>query len=176
MFSYWCVDYSPHPSFKRQGSPDRVSGWGESEIFFGKIFLLGGKNLRWSDFDHLNLFQSYKQHSLNIEYWLKSKLAWPVCKQYKRKIKWYRSNDYSSKWSFHWVITWKLLVSGRIKNWGDKNLVVMGRGERGGSRWGNEQIFGYWGNSSSYHPSRENPERGEWNLKRENRWCQNKFI
>ena len=44
----------------------------------------------------------------------------------------------------------------------------------------NEKIFGYWGDSSSYPPSRENPERGERYLtkkmKRENRWCQKKFI
>ena len=51
-----------------KGYPNRVTGWGESEILLGKIFLLVGKNLRWSDFDYLNLFQTYKKHSLNIEH------------------------------------------------------------------------------------------------------------
>ena len=35
-------------------------------------------NLRRSNFDQLNIFQSYKQQSANTEPWLKSKLAWPV--------------------------------------------------------------------------------------------------
>ena len=48
------------PSLKRQGSPNGVTGWRESEIFLGEIFLLGGKNLRRSGFDHLNLFSKLK--------------------------------------------------------------------------------------------------------------------
>ena len=32
-------------------------------------------------------------------------------------VKWYRSNDYNQKWSFYWVITWKLLFSGGINLW-----------------------------------------------------------
>ena len=49
----------PHPS-------------GESGEFFWGIFLSGGGNLTRSDFDHWNLFQSYK-HFVNIENRLKSK-------------------------------------------------------------------------------------------------------
>ena len=37
--------------------------------------LYGVGDLRRSNFDHLNLFQSQKQHSVNIEHRLKSKLA-----------------------------------------------------------------------------------------------------
>lgn len=46
-------------------------------------------------------------------------------KSTKLKYKWYRSNNYSYKWSFHWVITWNLSLS---RKWafgaGNKNLVV----------------------------------------------------
>ena len=39
-----------------------------------------------------------KQHSVNIERWLKSKLPWPVCtKSMKLKYKWCRCNDYNQK-------------------------------------------------------------------------------
>ena len=41
----------------------------ELEILMKRgTFSLGGENLSRSDFDHLNLFQSYKHHSVNIEY------------------------------------------------------------------------------------------------------------
>ena len=66
------------------------------ENFAGGIFLSGGGNLRRSNFDDLNLFQSQKQLSINTEHQLKSKLAWPThTKSMKLKQKWYRSNDYS---------------------------------------------------------------------------------
>ena len=41
-----------------------------------------------------------------------------------------QEQDYSYKWRFYWVITWKFLFSG-----GNKNLV-------GESTGGNEQVFG----------------------------------
>ena len=41
-------------------------------------FLLCGWNLRRIAFDHSNLLQSWKQHPVNMEHWLKSKLARPV--------------------------------------------------------------------------------------------------
>ena len=41
----------------------------------GAIFLSGSGNLNGSDFDHSNLFQSYKQCSVNTDHRLKSKLA-----------------------------------------------------------------------------------------------------
>ena len=53
------VEGSPHPS------------GGNGKCFRG-IFLSGGGNLTWSDFDHLNLFQSHKQHFVNNENRLKS--------------------------------------------------------------------------------------------------------
>ena len=43
-------------------------------ILLGGFDLHDGGNLR-SDFDHSNLFQGQKQHSVNIEHLLKSKLA-----------------------------------------------------------------------------------------------------
>ena len=43
--------------------------------FAGRTFLLSGENLTRSGFEHLSLFQSYKQDSLNIEHQLKSKLT-----------------------------------------------------------------------------------------------------
>ena len=46
---------------------------GEWEILRG-FFLLGGGNLTRSDFNHLNFFQSLKQHSVHIDHQLKSKL------------------------------------------------------------------------------------------------------
>ena len=55
------------------------------------------------------------------------------------------------KWSFYWVMTWKLLFGG-LENKplaGNKNLVVVGgRGEGGGIYFTgdeNEQIFSWWG-------------------------------
>ena len=64
---------------------------------FGRgIYLLGSGNLTRKDFDHSNLFQSLKQHSVDTERRQKSKLAWPVCtKSIKLKEKWYKRNDYS---------------------------------------------------------------------------------
>ena len=38
-----------------QGYPNRNKGWGESEIL---IFLQGARNLRRSDFNNSNLFES----------------------------------------------------------------------------------------------------------------------
>ena len=41
----------------------------------GEIFLQGGENLGRSNFDDLKIFQSKKQHFVNTEHQLKSKLA-----------------------------------------------------------------------------------------------------
>ena len=58
---------------------------------------------------------------------IKSKLVWPVCpKSMKLRQKWYRSNEYSWRWRFYWVITWKLLFS-----WGEFTFV----GRRGIIIW-----------------------------------------
>ena len=43
--------------------------------FAGEFNLYDDGNLRRSDFDHLNLFQGQKQHSVSVEYQLKSKLT-----------------------------------------------------------------------------------------------------
>ena len=40
---------------------------GRKENYAEEIFSSGGGNLTRSDFDHLNPFQSYKQHSVNTE-------------------------------------------------------------------------------------------------------------
>ena len=49
---------------------------GDGKFCWGRGFnLYGGGNLRRSNFDHLILFQGQKQHSVNIEHLLKSKLA-----------------------------------------------------------------------------------------------------
>ena len=45
----------------------------------GGIFLSGDGNLTMSGFDDLNLRQSQKKNSVNIEHRLKSKLERPVC-------------------------------------------------------------------------------------------------
>ena len=67
---------------KQLSFPNSGNGWGvnssqwrESEIFQGEIFLLGVENLRRSEFDYLNLFQSLEQHSVNAEHQLKLELA-----------------------------------------------------------------------------------------------------
>ena len=62
-----------------------LSGWGW-EILLGGSNLYDGRNLR-SDSDHSNLFQGQKQHSVNIEHWLKSKLAWLLYNEYEVKIR-----------------------------------------------------------------------------------------
>ena len=65
--------FTPPPAFQ-------VVVVGRIRNFPGEvIFLLGGGNLRRSDFDCWNLFQNYKQLSVNTERQLKSKLALPVC-------------------------------------------------------------------------------------------------
>ena len=72
---------------------------------------------------------------------IKLKSAWPVCsKSMKLRQKWYRSNEYSWRWRFYWVITWKLLFS-----WGEFTFV-----ER-------TEIIIWWGGTLP-SPSRENPE------------------
>ena len=43
------------------------------ENFAGGTFLLGGGNLRRSAFNHSNLFENKKQHSVNTEHRLTSK-------------------------------------------------------------------------------------------------------
>ena len=61
----------------------QIELWGKQENplsrgignFPGRTFLLSGGNLARSDLEHLSLFQSYKQDSVNIEHQLKSKLA-----------------------------------------------------------------------------------------------------
>ena len=89
------------------------SGRLESEVLMWEIFLPGEENLRRSDFDDSNLFQSWKQPSVKTKHQLKSKLTWPVCpKSMNLKQKWSRSNKYSYKCCFCLVITWKLLFSG----------------------------------------------------------------
>ena len=122
----------------------------------GEIFLPGEGNLRRSNFDHSNLFQSCEQLSVNTKHQLKSKLAWPKCtKTMKLKQKWNRSNDCSQKMLF--------LLGYKFKNC---YLVKRGGGEltfAGGiyfSRWGrrNKQIFG-WLRGTPPHPfSKGNPD------------------
>ena len=60
-------------SLHDQGFPNRGGGefpLGEVrwEIFLGGFTLYGGENLRRSDFDHSNLIQGQKQHSVNMQY------------------------------------------------------------------------------------------------------------
>ena len=51
------------------------------------ICLSSGGNLTRRYFDHSNLFRSRKQYSVNIEHWLKYKVAWAcVCKEYEVKL------------------------------------------------------------------------------------------
>ena len=52
-----------------------IRGKRESEILLEFNFLLVGGDLMRSDFDQLNLFQSYKQHSVNIKHQLKSRFV-----------------------------------------------------------------------------------------------------
>ena len=58
------------PQWERANCP-----FGKMENLAGRTMLLGSWNPRRSAFDHSNLFQSLKQHSVNIEHRLKSKLA-----------------------------------------------------------------------------------------------------
>ena len=99
---------------------------------------------------------------MKIDQQLKSKLAWLKCqKNMKLKQKWYRRNDYSKKWHFYWVITWKFLFSGGggIDFWlgGNKNFVGGGSllgGFPDGWEVGGEQIFGWYGGGGGTLPSR----------------------
>ena len=59
-----------------QGFPNSGKGQGDDKFCGSGEGLLGGGNLTTrNNFDHSNLFQSLKQHSVNIEDGLKSKLA-----------------------------------------------------------------------------------------------------
>ena len=75
----------------RSGEESLVRGMGS---FAEGLFLLRGRNLMRSDFNHSNLFQCLKQHSVNIEHQLKSKLAWRV---YMLEVKKWNSKN---KWSY----------------------------------------------------------------------------
>ena len=57
----------PLTSFQNRVGVFHLSGGGW-EILLGGFNLYNGGNLRISDFDHSNLFQGQKQHSVNIEY------------------------------------------------------------------------------------------------------------
>ena len=67
----------------------KFTEWGGMENFAGEwIFLFGGRNLTRGDSNHSILFQSEKQHSVNIQHRLKSKLAWhQLDKEYEVKRK-----------------------------------------------------------------------------------------
>ena len=41
-----------------RGFPNSGKGWGDQKFYWGGIFLLDEGNLRRSDFDNSNLFQS----------------------------------------------------------------------------------------------------------------------
>ena len=64
-------------NFLLQGFPNsnkvwvRERGGGNWKFYWEGIFLPGEGNLRRSDFDNLNLFQNYKQLSLNTVHQLK---------------------------------------------------------------------------------------------------------
>ena len=47
-----------HKGCEGGGKGKLFSSWGESNILVGRIFLTGGENLRRSDFDDSNPFQS----------------------------------------------------------------------------------------------------------------------
>ena len=69
-----------------------------------------------------------------------------VYREHEVKIKWYRSNDSSSKWSFYWVMTWQLLFSGRINLWwGSRVFQIALRSRRILSPLGGMVNFSGWG-------------------------------
>ena len=74
----------------------------------------------------IGTFPEPKQHPVNIEHWLKSKLAWPVLQSVHK----YDTGALTTtKNGFYLVITWKLLFSsGWTFGGGNKNLV--------GESWG----------------------------------------
>ena len=114
----------------------------------GDFFSLGGANLR-SNFDHLNLFQSKKQHSVNIEQQLKLKLAWLVCKRL-----WHENKNVSYRSFYHFLgYNIQLLFSE-----GNKNLV--GESLLGGnfSRWKWMSKLSTGRRKPPPIPSLENPE------------------
>ena len=71
----------------------------------------------------IGTFPELKQHPVNIEHLLKSKLSWPVfCVTDSTQI-WYRRLT-TTKNGFYWIITWKLqFISGMNLWWGNKILV-----------------------------------------------------
>ena len=116
MPNFWCLEVTSQPiiwiALMGRGESSPVGQW--------------SGNLTRSDFDHSNLFQSQKQHSVNTEHRLKWKLAYSLCtKSMKLKLKWYRNND---QVKFNWVMTWKLLFSGRqiFLGWGVSKFLASG--------------------------------------------------
>ena len=65
------------------GDPHCAGGW---KILLEGFNLYDGGNLS-SEFEPSNLFQGQKQHSVNIEHWLRSKLAWLLYNEYEIKIR-----------------------------------------------------------------------------------------
>ena len=75
----------------KQGFPNKVWGdpsqWREMENVAGGFNLYDGGQLRRNDFDHSNLFQGQKQHSVNIQYILiKIKIGF-TCVYKKQEVK-----------------------------------------------------------------------------------------
>ena len=70
---------------------------GEIGNFVGVDFLLGGGKLRRSGFDHLNLFQSEKQLSVNNEYQLFYFLQWKPFKNDEKCFLFYLKSSFCSQ-------------------------------------------------------------------------------
>ena len=68
----------------------------------------------------LTFFKAKKQHSVNIEYQLKSKLAWPMCKK-SMKLKWKMVQDQWLQQKMKFLIGYYLKI---VIQWGQWTLVV----------------------------------------------------
>ena len=119
-----------------------VRGWRESKILLVGDFFTGWREPEEEWFWQFEPFSKLK--TAFCEYWtsIKMKINMTcVSKIMKLKQKWSKSNDYSKKCCFCWVITWKLLLSGggkvffygeffsRWSDWGWRaNFWLVGRG------------------------------------------------
>ena len=124
---HWCRIFPIVVSGGGEGKFSPV-GWGETDIFTGGgNFFTAWRNPEDKSFWRFEPFS--KLEIAFCEYWMSIKIKINmtcVSEEYEiEQVQWSRSNTYSYKCCFYWVITWKLLFSGGLGGvgGGDTNLV-----------------------------------------------------
>ena len=146
---HWCRIFPILVSGGGEGKFSPV-GWGETDIFTGGgNFFTGWRNPEDKSFWRFEPFS--KLEIAFCEYWMSIKIKINmtcVSEEYEiEQVQWSRSNTYSYKCCFYWVITWKLLFSGGLGGVGGGDTNLVGVIFLGWWEWAN---FGLVGGTPSY--------------------------